>query len=80
MNKPSLASVRKLLKLRDQAKATYSAADAKLDKIIAAGKVGQTFDLGQLGVYEIVDNFALKNIGWGHGSVRRFDVQKRKAS
>lgn len=63
------------LAAKDRAKKQYAKADALLDEVIAAMPVGFAVPLKDGSTATVVDNYDGKNVAWGHGSVRRFDVR-----
>lgn len=68
-----------LLMVKAEAKAGYDRCDVLLDELRHALKVGRSIDMGNGETAVIVDNFAEKNVAWGHGSVRRFDLKVSKS-
>jgi len=70
----------KMLRAKDAGKEAYKRSDDYLLKLLKHAKVGTVIPIPGGQVVEIVDNFADKNKGWGHGSVNRFDVKVSRAT
>jgi hypothetical protein len=66
-----------MLAAKEAAKAEYEKSDEALNKLIEKVPVGEVVEVDGFR-YTIEDNFAGKNTGWGHGSVRRYDLVKVK--
>jgi hypothetical protein len=69
--------VRRILRARARAKAQYDQADVLTRKLIEAVPIGEVIESAE-GRFRIVDAFASGNVAWGHGSVRRFDLERVK--
>jgi len=68
--------IRAMLAAKERAKAQYAKADRLLDELVKMAAPGDVIDLGKGKLVKVVDNFADgKNLAWGHGSVRRFDLK-----
>lgn len=69
------AKVKQWQQAKARAKILYDRADRILQEIAAKAKVGDEIPLNESGKKAVLlDNFADKAIVWGHGGVRRYDL------
>lgn len=67
--------IRKFLRTRANAKLLYDRADRLLVQISERMSAGESIAANASGKrYALIDNYAGKNVVWGHGGVRRYDV------
>lgn len=65
--------VRKMLAAKDRGRAGYIESDQILDELLAELKPGQQLDLGGGQIFEVIDNFAVKNKCFKPAGVCRFE-------
>lgn len=73
-----IRKARRLRSINAQIKDLYALRDELEGQIIKALPVGESLDIGRGFQVESVDNFASKNIVFGHGPVRRFEAKISK--
>jgi hypothetical protein len=67
--------VKQYARVKALAKRNYDRSDRLLVEIAAALPVGEEMPIGNSGKKVLLmDNYAGKNIVWGHGGVRRWDL------
>lgn len=68
--------IRKFLGTKARAKKMYERADAVLAEISSRMKPGDEVQLTESGKKAVLlDNFAGKQIVWGHGGVRHYEIE-----
>jgi len=66
---------RKLRAVQEQIRELYALRDELEESILKALPVGESLEIGGGYQVESVDNFATKNVCFGHGPVRRFEAK-----
>ena len=74
--KASLAN--RVLNLTDKARALYQRKDDAFDQLVKACAIGEVIET-KSGRFEIVDNFALRNVGFRPASFHRYELKEVRA-
>jgi hypothetical protein len=74
--KELVSKIQRAVRTRDMGKRAYKRADALLSEIVKEMKVGQVVQVSNERAYELVDNFAGKDIVWNPCAARRWELEE----